>query len=132
MTANIRRGTMVPKVEPRGADSHSILSINLMEGGVECMDYAVGVGSSLHHHKTRCEINNQNLLEVLRCGLSFSVSAPIYPRSTITRLPFGQHISGLWHDSILLRFRPMVGSNYVLLLYLESKFCCFQRTQSPK
>ena len=47
MTANIRRGTMVPKVEPRGADSHSILSINFMEGGVDCMDYAVGVGNPL-------------------------------------------------------------------------------------
>ena len=56
---------MVLEVEPKGVDNHSILPRHIIEGVVECVDYAIGVGNPLHHHKMTGEIHIQNLLEVL-------------------------------------------------------------------
>ena len=48
---------MVPQVEPKGDEFRSNLPRNVLEGGIVCMDYPVGVGNPLHYHKMTGEIH---------------------------------------------------------------------------
>ena len=48
---------MVHVVEPKGADSHSILPRHIVEGGIVCTDHSVGVGNPLHYHEMSGEVH---------------------------------------------------------------------------
>ena len=133
-TAQIRWGTIDVEIEPRGAESRSILPRYVSKNGTACVSDIPIMWNPLHSHLLRSKIKSSSFSSTspfiyhFRCR--YINKAPIIDGKASNRM-LHTHSESYSIYSIQLWTGSIISSNYVVLHLLEGKLYRSGRSKLP-
>ena len=120
-TAQIRWGTIDVEIEPRGAESRSILPRYVSKNGTACVCDVLIMWNPLHSHIRRSKTKTSSFSSTSPFICPFVADTPTSPQLSTARHPIGWYTPTVNVYSIQLRSGSIISSNCVVLHLLEGK-----------